>query len=185
MTTSGNIIFLIVMLVPSIALIVWGFYKLADNSAKQRNEKESLHEKHNAFISGLITHIEGLPIPQGVTINILYGRDGITFVKDHQEITLDIARVMSIDTFIGKDIQTQATGAIAGKLIVGGLGGAVLGSLIASKIYFVISYTKDDEYKSIIFEATGHELSGNALNTTKIIKDFRANHNRETESYEL
>ena len=122
---------------------------------KQKDSKNSGLIKYSAIYYGLLKHVEGLPIASGAIIEFFYGKSKITFKKDNQEISLDCAKIISMDVVLGKDIKSQATtGAIAGKYLLGGLGGAVIGAMLATTFYFVIIYNKDNENKTILIDST-------------------------------
>lgn len=133
--------------------------------------KKKIAEKYGAKFYSTLKHIEGLPIVGGVMVDVYYTPNKIIFIKDQQEIMVNTEKVKSVDVATGKDIKSQqATGAIAGNLILGGLTGALVGSLIATSTYLIITYESNDEVKSIILDTAA---SGTfALN---VQKDFKKN----------
>jgi hypothetical protein len=148
---------------------------------KQQDSKEKGLIKYSAIYAGLIKHIEGLPVASGSVIEFFYGKKKVTFKKDNQEISLECEKIVSMDLVLGKDVKAQAaTGAVAGKYLLGGLGGAAFGALLATTFYFVILYKKDDEIKTILLDSTGSDLP-----FKKILDDFKSNYHRETQKIEL
>ena len=86
-----------------------------------------------------------------------------------------------MDIVLGKDIKAQAaTGAVAGKYLFGGLGGAAIGAMLATTFCLVILYKKDDEKKTILLDSTGSDLP-----FKKILNDFKNNHFNKTKKIEL
>ena len=107
--------------------------------------------------------------------------EAITFVKDNQEFRLDRSKVNSIDVVTGKNLKSELTsGAIAGKFVLGGLSGAVIGSIANTSLYLVMSYDNDGEYKEIIFDT---ELSSSLA--SKMTKKFKKNNVSETKRFDL
>jgi len=148
---------------------------------KQKEAKENGLIKFSAIYAGLLKHVEGLPITSGSIIEFFYGKKKITFKKDNQEISLECNKITNIELVLGKDVKSQAAaGAIAGKYLIGGLGGAALGALFATTIYFVIIYKKDEENKTILLDTTGSDLP-----FKKILDDFKSNNQTETRKIEL
>jgi len=138
-------------------------------------------EKYSAIYSGIFKHTEGLPLASGVQVELFYSKEKITFKKDQQDIVLECDRIIDMDTIFGKDVASKAaTGAIAGKMIGGGLTGAAIGALATSTLYFVITYKKDGEMSYILLDTA---LSGSI--SQKITKDFKANNHREATTIEL
>lgn len=120
-------------------------------------------------------HINGLPIPQGVIIDVFYCDDKIVFKKDTQEISVAKDKITSIETVTGKDIDT--TGAVAGFLVFG-LAGAILG---ASTVYMLITYESEGEQKGITLDTYA-----SGLTPSKIVNDFKNTRtNTETKQIEL
>jgi len=138
-------------------------------------------EKYSAIFSRQFKHIEGLPIASGVGVWLFYSKNKIVFKKDKQEIILECEKIIDMDLCTGKTANSQiASGAIAGKYVIGGSGGAVIGSLLAANFYFIITYKKDDEKRFIVLDTA---MAGTI--PSKIIKHFKANHRRETEQIKL
>jgi len=157
------------------------FYKSMKKSIQIQRSKENGLIKYSAIYAGLLKHIEGLPIASGSIIEFFYGKKNITFRKDNQEISLECNKINSMDLVLGKDVKTQATtGAIAGKYLLGGLGGAVIGAMLATTFYFIIAYNKDGESKTILLDSTGSDIP-----FKKILDDFKSNHQNETQKIEL
>jgi hypothetical protein len=170
----------------AVAIPIVGLFVLIDkltkkSRLKQKQKDESKLERYSHTHDGIYKHVEGLPFTSGVSIVVYYGAEKFTFKKDSQEVVLKCDKIISLDTCFGKDVNNQAAkGAVAGKILIGGLGGAALGALMASTLYFVITYKKDEKSKFIVLDTA---LSG--LLSDKIIKDFKKNHHRETETIEL
>jgi hypothetical protein len=166
-------------------VVVGGVTLLFVNNLKKWNKQKDAKEKglikFSAIYTGLLKHIEGLPIASGTIIEFFYGKQKITFKKENQEISLENNKIVSMDLVLGKDVKSQATtGAIAGKYLLGGLGGAALGAILLTTIYFVILYKKDDENKTILLDTTGSDVP-----FKKILDDFKSSHQTKTQSIEL
>ncbi len=167
------ILFLGVLVVP----LIWSINKWT----KQQDEKERSLIKYSAAYAGLLKHIEGLPMTSGCIIEFFYGTKKITFKKDNQEISLECKKIISIDLVSGKDVKTQAAaGAVAGKYLIGGLGGATLGAILTTTIYLAILYKNEDENKTILLDTTGSDLP-----FRKILDDFKYSYQKETQKIEL
>ncbi|MDR2167741.1 MAG: hypothetical protein LBE35_07835 [Clostridiales bacterium] len=148
---------------------------------KQENAKKDEAEKYSAIYDGLFKHSEGLPLATGVMVQLFYGKEKITFKKDLQEISLELNRIIDIDTVFGKDAKGDAaSGATAGAVIGGGLTGAAIGAMLATSTYLVITYEKDGEPAYILLDTAQTGLLAN-----KIVKDFKANHQRGTAEIKL
>jgi len=164
-----------------IGLGLFAFFMLIRSTEKTKRKKEAMLVKYSSLYHGVMKHFEGLPLASGVDVEVFYGREKITFKKEQQEISLECNRIVDIDTVFGKDVASQAsTGAIAGKMIVGGVGGAVIGALAASTMYFILTYTNGEEQKYILLDIA---MSGSL--SSKIAKDFKANNQRDTIKIEL
>jgi len=148
---------------------------------KLQKTKDDGFIKYSAIYYGKLKHIEGLPITSGVLIDFFYGNKKLTFKKDEQEIFLDCDKIISMDVVLGKDVKSNAaTGAVAGKYLLGGISGAAIGAMLATTFYFVILYKKDSENKTIILDSTGSDLP-----FKKIFNDFKSTHHTETQKIEL
>jgi len=168
-----------------IIIFVGGITALFVNNTKKWNKQQEAKEygliKFSASYAGLVKHVDGLPITTGSIIEFFYGKKKITFKKDNQEISLDCEKICSMDIVLGKDIKSQAaTGAVAGKLLLGGIGGAAVGAMLATTFYFVIVYNKDNENKTILLDSTGSDLP-----FKKILDDFKDNYLKEAKKIEL
>lgn len=169
-----------------ILLIVGGLfagilYFCFSNGYKAAKEKKELDEKYVPIYTAQLKHTDGLPIAAGAIVKVVYCEDRFVFLKDKQEITVSRAKVKNVDCVTGKNLKTQqAAGAAAGALVFGELSGAVLGSLIATSTYLVISYESDGDNKSIILDTFA-----SGLFATKVAKDFKKNDSRPEEKIEL
>ena len=171
----------IIVLIVVVGGVAWFFIANLKKWNKQQNSKKSGLIKYSAMYTGLLKHIEGLPLSSGCVIEFFYGRNNITFKKDNQEISLECNKITSMDIVLGKDIKSQvATGAVAGKYLLGGLGGAAIGAMLATTFYFVINYTKDGENKIVLLDSTGSDLP-----FKKILDDFKINYQTESKKIEL
>ena len=169
---AGEIILLIVFIGGLVAFFLYNLRKWN----KQQDAKEKGLIKYQAIYTGTLKHIEGLPIASGSFIEFFYGKKKLTFKKDSQEIFLDRDKIISIDLVLGKDVKGQAAaGAVAGKYILGGLGGAALGAILTTTFYLVIIYKKDNENKTILLDTTGSSVP-----FKKILDDFKSDHQKET-----
>lgn len=123
----GSIILLVLVAGIFIAFVSFCFYKAYTGS----KENQELEEKYEPIYTATFKHTDGLPMSAGAIVKAIYCEDCFVFLKDKQEITVSREKVKSVDLVTGKDIKTQqATGA----LILGGLSGAVIGSLLATSL---------------------------------------------------
>jgi len=157
------------------------FYKSGKKWFEIRDAKENGLVKYSAIYAGLLKHVEGLPIARGSVIEFYYGREKITFKKDNQEISLDRSKIINMESFLGEDAKSQAAaGAVAGKYLLGGLGGAVIGAMMATTFYLSVIYNNGEENKTILLDTTGSDLP-----LKKILSDFKSNNQTETKRIEL
>ena len=160
---------------------IYFFYSIISKSAKTAARQSKAKEELGSTINTTMIHVDGLPVAQDVSTEVYYCPDKIVFKASGQEITLNRDKIFSIDVSVGSNVASTATGAIAGKYIVGGLSGAVIGALVATKTYCIISYEKDGNNKFIVLD-TG--LSGTAA--SKMAKDFKSSSTSwETKKIEL
>ena len=170
----ADVVGLVLIFVFAPLLLVYAFFVWKKQLAERKKELE----KYSASIGGKFKHVDGLPLASGVVVDLFYGVENITFRKEQQEISLECSKIIDMDSILGKDAKAQAaSGAVAGKLIGGGLTGAAIGALTALSVYFVVTYEKDEETRFILLEA--------APETSKIIKDFKSRNRRETTKIEF
>lgn len=157
-----------IIIIVLVAYLGYVIYVLRKRSAAKMKAKESRLSQYGATMSAQLKHTSGLPLAEGVIVTMYYGPDKIVFKKDKQEISIAREKITSIDGVTGKDIKSrQLSGAAAGKFILGGTAGAVIGSLVATTIYLVISYTSGGENKYIILDTA---MSGSFY--LNVQKDF-------------
>ena len=166
-----------------IALIGGGIYffvYIISKSAKTMERQGKNKERLGATMNSTMKHISGLPIGNGIFTEVYYCPEKIVFKASGQEITLSKEKISSIDITSGSNIGNTAAGAVAGKYIVGGTTGAAIGAIAATKIYCIISYTKENETKFVVLD-TG--ASGTFANKMK--KDFEQSSERRISNIEL
>ena len=163
------VVFLLILAV--VAFFAWLLTKSARGMKGQREEKEKQEwrtVKYNSTLNGTVTHVSGLPMGEGVTLELYYGPKQLVFWKDGTEVILPREKVRSIDLASPKsDATTTAAGAVTGHLILGGTAGAVIGSLSANKLYLVISYDSDGHITIIL------DPSPSPFLADKIVKDYK------------
>jgi len=172
-----NILFVI-----SLVFFIFFCFRFLLNPSKiiVYSEIKEIKETDN-YINGHIKHFSGLPIASGAKIEVFIGNDKILFKKEGQEFLLDRSKVISVDYVQGKDANNQAmVGAIAGSMIVGGVSGAFLGSMLAKEYYLIFTYKSEGEIKFISLSTGGSNLPIN-----KIISDFKSSGNQIEERIEL
>ncbi len=174
----GFLIHSIIILV--IAGICYLWYKGFSNSLKISREKKLNEERFESKLSGRLKHISGLPIIEGVYVDIFYTNDDkIILKKEETIITLDCSKIRNIENSMGKNIKHKAiSGAAAGKYLLGGTVGTIIGAMAATSVYLVITYEDNDETKFIIFDEMG-------LFPRKLIKIFKENNVVEEKNIEL
>lgn len=137
-------------------------------SVAKKKEQDSNAERFGTAMHSTLKHVDGLPIAQGTLVDVYYGPDKFVFTKDGQEFVVAREKITSVDVVTGKDLKSQQLGgAAAGKIILGGMSGAIIGTLIATTTYLVISYISNDETKFIILDP-----AASGLFMTKVQKDF-------------
>lgn len=156
------------------------FFKLCKTSVKRIGEIEKDKTQFNAKELATLKHTSGLPLPKDVFIDVMYNDEKIVFKKDGTVISVSKDKIQSIDRTTGKSLHDQAAGAVIGKHIIGGTGGALLGAIIATKFYLIITYNSDGEDKYIILDEADSGFFGSRLE-----KDFARNAPQETRNIEL
>lgn len=161
-----------------LTLIAYLLYK--HFSAKKQAKKKRL-TRYGATESGILKHTDGLPLAKGVLVEVYYGPEKIVFKKDKQEISIARNKITGIDCVAGKDIKgQQLAGAATGKYVLGGMTGAVIGSLAATTTYLVVSYTSDNKYKYVILDT-----AASGMFALKVQKDFKQHDTSAPSSIEL
>lgn len=169
-----------IIVIGLIIAVCYGLIRFIGKCASRAKEQSDMKDKYNSIYYAMLKHIDGLPLIQGSLVDVMYCADKFVFVKDNQEISVSLDKVIDVDNVTGKDIKSQqAQGAAAGALVFGGLSGAVIGSLAATTTYFVISYKSNDEIKSIIFDCSSSFFG------IKVKKHFKNNNSRGEETIEL
>jgi hypothetical protein len=164
----------VVALCGGVLLLLWKIFAIA---IKQIRKNKADERKYHYIFHGFFKHTEGLPLASGVDIEFFYCRDRVIFRKDAQEMSLACDKIMSIDVTSGENLKSQAaTGAIAGKYLLGGLGGAVIGAALTASLYFVITYKYESELKFILLAIPS--IGGAGVSPYKIVKYFKAHHVR-------
>lgn len=178
---TGDHIIATVLILAFLALMIFIAYKGYKKSSAGAKTKVNDKERFGATMNATLKHTEGLPIANGVPVEVFYGPDKFVFKKDNQEISVSRDKITSVDCVTGKDLKGQAAaGAVAGKYILGGMTGAVIGSLVATTTYLTISYVSGGENKFIVLDTY---MSGTFA--LKVQKDFKQNNNAPTNSIEL
>lgn len=155
----------LLIFLPIIAIFGYIIYISIKKQSEINNKKTDL----NSGIRGLMKHIEGLPVPTNVVVEVYYGESGLTFVKDNQNISISKEQIISIDTSLGKDL---GAGAVVGFLTLG-LAGAVLGS---TTLYMIVGYkNKEGEISSIVLDTmnsgpTAQKLERNFKKESKTLE---------------
>ena len=112
---------------------------------------------------------------------VYYGPEKVVFKKDKQEISIARSKITGIDCVTGKDIKSrQLAGAATGKYLLGGMTGAVIGSLAATTTYLVISYTSDGRDKYVMLDT-----AASGTFALKLQKDFKKHDTSAPSSIEL
>ena len=164
-----------------VGLMIWVICKSFINSSERKQTIEEQKQKFNAVDCAELKHNSGLPFPEGVPVEVFYGKEKITFKKDEQIATVDYSKIRSIDVITGSELKKDvATGAIAGKYIIGGLAGAAVGALLATSTYLVIGYESNNENKTIILDTA---MSG--LFSNRIQKFYKENFKQIEKTIEL
>lgn len=173
--------FSIIIVLVLAVYVAYAFYVFKKYSTAKKKTTEQRLSQYSATMSAQLKHTSGLPLAAGVPVTMYYGPDKIVFKKDKQEISISREKITSIDGVTGKDIKSkQLSGAAAGKFLLGGTAGAIIGSLVATTIYLVISYTSNGENKYIILDTA---MSGSFY--LNVQKDFAKTNKATPTSIEL
>ena len=173
--------FSIIIVLVLAVYVAYAFYVFKKHSTAKKKTTEQRLSQYSATMSAQLKHTSGLPLAAGVPVTMYYGPDKIVFKKDKQEISISREKITSIDGVTGKDIKSkQLSGAAAGKFLLGGTAGAKIGSLVATTIYLVISYTSNGENKYIILDTA---MSGSFY--LNVQKDFAKTNKATPTSIEL
>ena len=155
-------------------------YRGHKKSKRAKRAKEATATRLGATMSGTLKHVSGLPLAKGLTVEMFYGPEKITFKKDGQEINIAREKVTGIDLVLGDDSGRKAfAGAASGKYVAGGTGAAV-GALAAIDTYLIISYTSAGQKKSVKLDA-----SAGGLFPSKVAKDFQKTYRPKREKIDL
>ena len=173
--------FSIIIVLVLAVYVAYAFYVFKKHSTAKKKTTEQRLSQYSATMSAQLKHTSGLPLSAGVPVTMYYGPDKIVFKKDKQEISISREKITSIDGVTGKDIKSkQLSGGAAGKFLLGGTAGAIIGSLVATTIYLVISYTSNGENKYIILDTA---MSGSFY--LNVQKDFAKTNKATPTSIEL
>ena len=163
----GNILTIVVLCAIFIPFIAHQF-KLLKQIKLEKKIVEQKAYNYEAILYNKVKHGSGLPLVEGVLVDIYYTPDKFVFVSKGQEIIVSREKIIRVDIASGKDIESQqALGAVAGQAIIGGVTGAVIGSLLAGSVYLAITYHSDAEIKYIFLD-----LYKSGTFASKIEKDF-------------
>lgn len=173
MNFFGYCIFFAILIIPAILLI--------SKCVKQQQKSNDQKRTYNASVNTAFQRVDGLSIASGSAVEVLYRNEKMTFLKGKQEISVLTSKIVDIDVVDGKNLKSQvASGAIAGKYIIGGTAGDLMGAALATTMYLVITYKSDNDYRFIVFD-TGL----NTHHAYKIKNEFKKNNNHEIQSIEL
>lgn len=76
---------IIILFCGGLAYISYRGYK---KSKRAKRAKEATVTRLGATMSGTLKHVSGLPLAKGLTVEMFYGPEKITFKKDGQEINI-------------------------------------------------------------------------------------------------
>lgn len=177
---SYSILIIAILFIVFLGTMVCVIILSANKRSKQKKANELIMNRLNATAHGVLKHTAGLPIAEGVMVDVYYCADKFVFKKDGQEFTVARDKIMNVDVVTGKDAKSQPMqGAVAGAHLFGGTAGAMIGMLSAASTYLAISYVSNDEDKYIMLEITS-----NGTFATKVKNDF-AKTNTAQRSVEL
>ena len=83
-----------------LAYIIYFLYRCFSTRKKAQQTRLDLR---GATMSGTLKHVSGLPLAKGLTVEMFYGPEKITFKKDGQEINIAREKVTGIDLVLGDD----------------------------------------------------------------------------------
>lgn len=168
-------IFLVPTIVTSIKLNkLYKVIKLEKERLAQEQGFINSKEKKFRKIKYNLTHVFGLPFMQGASCTLTSEHNKITIEAQGTVISLDKSKITYIGYETNIEKYTQAVssvgGAIAGEILLGGIGAAIGGRVKSENFqsvrsYIVITYMSEDEnVKYVIFD-----YNSQAQN---LIKDF-------------
>lgn len=156
------------LVVVFIVAVVGGLIATVVKSSKVIIDQANTKEEYKADVAANFRHTSGLPIPAGIMVGVYCTKDRLIIKKDSQEITLSVEKLKSVDSVMGKDLQTQTEGALAGGLLFG-LSGAVIGALASSTTYLAITYESGGDTKCILLDTV--TAPGNAKKVASYYKE--------------
>lgn len=154
------------------------FIAAAIKSTGDHIKKAKQSEDYGADLSAFTKHVSGLPVPSGVMVSLFCTKEKVIITADAQEISLDVSKLKRIDGVTGKDMQTQANGALAGGLLFG-VSGAVIGALASTSTYLVLTYESGGEIKGIILDTISN--TGIAKKVANYYKEIVGNKDEKIE----
>jgi Ca2+/Na+ antiporter len=160
--------FTIVIIALLLAYVVFDVCLMSKYIKQTKKDKKSKLDKFGATLVGTLKHASGLPISNGVFIDVYYCPDKFVFKKGGQEFIISREKITSVDVVTGKNIKSQQiSGAATGKYLLGGTTGAVIGALAATTTYLAISYVSDGKSKSVLLDT-----ASSGTFALKVQKDF-------------
>lgn len=142
----GAIICCLILLIIMLISIV-KCRKMYDAKRKEKKARDNDAKRFGAIMHNSLIHIEGLPLANGVYVEVYYGPEKIVFKKDQQEISVATDKITSIDCVIKNGRSKKIS---------------------AMKTYLVISYISSGKNKHIKLDAA---YSGTFV--IKVEKDFK------------
>lgn len=178
---SYGILFMAILLIIFVGTMICVIIISANKKSKQKKEIELIMNRLNATAHGVLKHTTGLPIAQGVPIDVYYCVDRFVFKKDNQEFIIAKEKIISVDVVTGQDAKSQQMqGAVAGAHLFGGTTGAIIGMLAATSTYLAISYISDGDDKCVVLDT-----ASSGTFTSKVQKDFAKTNTAQQRSVEL
>lgn len=150
-------IFIIAVIVgfPILAIVI----SLCSQSAKKQN----VVQKFSAENAIHLTHVDGLPVPDGAECWACIYENRFTFVRNNDQFNLPFSNIVDVVCKTEKEIQnnyvSSVGGAVGGALLLGPVG-AIIGGRAKKKTdeiiheYLIFAFDKDGETKFITFDCT-------------------------------
>ncbi len=148
--------------------VIYKYFKIMNTAAKTRLSI------YGATMSGILRHVSGLPIANGLLVEMYYGPEKIIFKHGGDKIVLSIDKITNIDI-----INTRSRAA-AGRYVFRRKRRAAVGTFSSINMYLVISYVSNSQNKNIKLY-----IGSSAIFAFKVEKDFRKTHSPKHNTIEL
>ena len=181
-------VFCVVMVVVFAVLLV----KEIRKPKKPKTEKTRVQRGYftEYICKAKLTHLSGLPFPEGTQCLAFLYEDKIQFILGTTEISLARNKITDIRLMTASEIQKQAVssagGAVAGAMLLGPIGAVIGGRAKAKQIktktkcLLITYYDRDGKMATIAFDA-----DRDPNNAAMMARDFKRNNQNQGVKIEL